>query len=236
MPNHTPSEDTPTRERRVRSYVLRAGRMGSGQQRALLELAPRYALPFVTQPLDAEAAFARCAPLILEIGFGMGDTTAQIAAASPELDFLGIEVHPPGIGALLQQIEARRLTNVRIVQHDAVEVLHHMLAPGVLAGAAVFFPDPWPKKRHHKRRFLQPANVDAMARTLVPQGWLHVATDHDDYWTVIEPLLDTHGAFVRQPDFGGPQFPLPLDGPLTNFEAKYEVEGRRRHRGSWRRG
>jgi tRNA (guanine-N7-)-methyltransferase len=99
----------------------------------------------------------------------------------------------------------------------------------------VFYPDPWPKKRHHKRRFLQPENVDAMARTLVPAGELHVATDHDDYWSVIEPLLDGHAGFARQATFGGPGFPLAVDGPLTNFEAKYEVEGRSRHRGSWLR-
>jgi tRNA (guanine-N7-)-methyltransferase len=132
--------------------------------------------------------------------------------------------------------ERALLDNVRFIRADAGDVVRRAIPDRSVSAYYVFYPDPWPKKRHHKRRFLQTANVDAMARTLVPYGWLHVSSDHDDYWRVIEPLLDTHHAFVRQPGFGGPEFPLPIDRPLTNFEAKYEVEGRRRHRGSWRRG
>jgi tRNA (guanine-N7-)-methyltransferase len=206
----------PLHERHVRSYVLRAGRMGTGQQRALRELAPRYVLPFAEQPLDVSAAFGRDAPLILEIGFGMGDATAQIAAKSPHLNFLGIEVHPPGVGALLQHIEARPLHNVRIVQHDAVAVLQHMLAPESLAGAMVFFPDPWPKKRHHKRRIVQPEFAALAARKLAAGGILHAATDWPEYgehiWATLkeEPLLE------------------PAEkGLVTRPETKFESRGRR---------
>ena len=143
--------------RAVRSYVLRAGRMGSGQQRALAELGPRFLLPFQAAPLDLEQAFGRRAPCIVEIGFGMGAATAEIAAARPELDFIGIEVHEAGVGALLRLIGERGLTNLRIIRHDAVAVLEQMIAPASLAGVHVFFPDPWHKKRHHKRRLMQGA-------------------------------------------------------------------------------
>jgi tRNA (guanine-N7-)-methyltransferase len=142
--------------RRIRSFVLRAGRMGTGQQRALEELGPRYLVPYAAQPLDAAALFGRDAPLIVEIGFGMGHATAQIAAARRDTDFLGIEVHTPGVGALLKRIGEEGLSNLRIVQHDAVEVLEHMIAPDSLAGVHVFFPDPWHKKKHNKRRLIQP--------------------------------------------------------------------------------
>ena len=169
------------RDRAVRSYVLRAGRMGSGQQRALRELAPHFVVPFAPQRLDVAAAFGRDAALVLEIGFGMGDATAAIAAASPGINFLGVEVHPPGVGALLQRIDALGLHNVRIVQHDAVAVLTHMVAPQSLAGAMVFFPDPWPKKRHHKRRLIQPPLVSLLASRLASGATLHLATDWEPY-------------------------------------------------------
>jgi tRNA (guanine-N7-)-methyltransferase len=209
--------DAATPQRHVRSYVLRAGRMGTGQQRALRELAPRYVLPFRTEPLDAHAAFERTAPLILEIGFGMGDATAAIAEASPQFDFLGIEVHPPGVGSLLRQIEARQLRNLRIVQADAVAVLEHMLAPASLAGAMVFFPDPWPKKRHHKRRLIQPPFVALLASRLAPGATLHLATDWAPYAQQMldvlnaEPLLvNTADGFAPRPDYR----------PLTKFEQR----------------
>jgi tRNA (guanine-N7-)-methyltransferase len=153
--------------RPVRSYVLRAGRMGSGQQRALTELAPRLVLPFEEHPLDSSAVFARAAPLVVEIGFGMGRATAAIAAETPGTNFLGIEVHEPGVGALLQRIDQEQLSNLRIVRHDAVEVLTSMIAPGSLAGVHVFFPDPWPKKRHWKRRLIQAPFVALVASRLV---------------------------------------------------------------------
>lgn len=209
--------DTPVQEHRVRSYVLRAGRMGTGQQRALRDLAPRYVLPFAEQPLDALAAFGRAAPLILEVGFGMGDATAAIAAASPQLDFLGVEVHPPGVGALLRHIEAQQLRNLRIVQHDAVAVLQHMLAPQSLAGAAVFFPDPWPKKRHHKRRLIQPPLVALLASRLVPGATLHLATDWAPYAQQMLEVLSAEPSLVNTAEGYAPR---PAYRPLTKFERR----------------
>src|SRR5512135_1862250 len=155
---------------RIRSYVLRAGRVGSGQARALAEIGPQYMLPFRHAVLDLDAAFGRTAPRILEIGFGMGEGLAETAAAHPENDYLGVEVHTPGVGALLKQIGERGLTNVRVIQHDAVEVLTNMLAPDGLAGVHIFFPDPWHKKRHHKRRLIQTPLVSLLASRLQPGG------------------------------------------------------------------
>ncbi|MCB2020288.1 MAG: tRNA (guanosine(46)-N7)-methyltransferase TrmB, partial [Burkholderiaceae bacterium] len=164
--------------RSIRSFVLRAGRMGSGQTRALQELGPRYVLPYRQQLLDFAAVFGRDAPVVLEIGFGMGDATAAIAARMPEVDFLGVEVHTPGVGALLQRIGEQGLTNLRIVQHDAVEVLAAMIPPDSLAGIHVYFPDPWHKKRHHKRRLIQPGFVATLAR-LLGRLVLELAVVHD---------------------------------------------------------
>ena len=161
----TPADDTatpsgsPHPRRSIRSFVLRAGRMGSGQVKAMETLAPLYVLPYADARLDFDQAFGRHAPTVLEIGFGMGDATAQIAAARPQDDFIGIEVHTPGVGALLQRIQERGLTNLRLLQHDAVEVLRDMIAPGSLAGIHVYFPDPWHKKKHNKRRLIQAAFV-----------------------------------------------------------------------------
>ena len=201
--------------RTVRSYVLRAGRMGTGQQRALAELGPRYVLPFQPTPLDLPAVFGRRAPCVLEIGFGMGGATAQIATARPDTDFIGVEVHEPGVGALLKLIGDQGLTNLRIVRHDAVEVLREMLAPASLAGVHVFFPDPWHKKRHHKRRLIQPPLVALLASRLAPGGVLHCATDWEDYALQMldvlsaEPLLrNTAERWAPRPDYR----------PLTKFE------------------
>jgi tRNA (guanine-N7-)-methyltransferase len=209
-------------DRRVRSYVLRAGRMGTGQQRALRDLAPRYVLPFTGKRLDAAAAFGRAAPLVLEIGFGMGDATAAIAEASPQINLLGVEVHPPGVGALLRHIEARQLHNLRIVQHDAVDVLHHMLAPASLAGAMVFFPDPWPKKRHHKRRLIQPAFVTLLASRLAPGATLHLATDWAPYAQQMLEVLRAEPTLVNTADGFAPR---PAYRPLTKFEQRGERLG-----------
>jgi tRNA (guanine-N7-)-methyltransferase len=207
--------DAPRRP--VRSYVLRAGRMGSGQVRALAELGPRYVLPFQPQALDSVAVFGRRAPCVLEIGFGMGQATAQIAAARPDTDFIGVEVHEPGVGALLRLIGEQQLANVRIVRHDAVEVLQQMIAPASLAAVHVFFPDPWHKKRHHKRRLIQPALVALVASRLQPGGVLHCATDWEPYAEQMlqvlsaDPLLaNTAAGYAPRPDYR----------PLTKFEAR----------------
>ena len=203
--------------RAVRSFVLRGGRIGSGQQRARAELGPRFVLPFAAEPLDAAAVFGRRAPLVIEIGFGMGDATAQIAAAMPDHDFLGIEVHVAGVGALLRRIGEAGLENVRIVQHDAVEVLRAMIAPATLAGVHVFFPDPWPKKRHHKRRLIQPAFVAPLAERLAPGGYLHCATDWQPY---AEQMLEVLAAEPRLVNTAEGYAPRPPYRPLTKFEAR----------------
>lgn len=221
--NHPPSSSADpggelARPHRVpRSYVLRGGRIGRGQQRALVELGPRYVLPFVPSPMDAAGVFGRHAPLVAEIGFGMGQATAQIAAAMPETDFIGIEVHEAGVGALLREIGERALSNLRIVRHDAVEVLREMIAPASLAGVHIFFPDPWPKKRHHKRRLVQPAFVDLLASRIAPGGRLHCATDWQDYAEQMLAVLSACPALVNTaPGFA----PRPAIRPLTKFEAR----------------
>jgi len=214
---HDAPADGSPHHRSVRSYVLRAGRMGSGQERALAELGPRFVLPFEPRPLDFAAVFGRSAPRVLEIGFGMGGATAAIAAAQPGVDFLGVEVHEPGVGALLKRIGEMGLANLRIVRHDAVEVLQQMIAPDSLAAVHVFFPDPWPKKRHHKRRLIQPPLVALIASRLVPGGVLHCATDWEPYAEQMlqvlsqEPLLrNTAAGYAPRPDYR----------PLTKFEAR----------------
>ena len=212
--------------RPVRSYVLRQGRMSPAQARALAELLPRLGIPYAPLPLDFAQIFDRHAPVILEIGFGMGETTAAIAQAHPQHDFLGLEVHAPGVGALLKQVDALSLSNVRVIRHDAVDVVAHMIPPASLAGVHVYFPDPWPKKRHHKRRLLQPEFVRALATRLAPGGYLHAATDWEDYAQEIlatftaEPLLaNTAEAFA----------PRPVWRPQTKFETR----GRKLGHGVW---
>lgn len=215
-PTAPPARSAPPR-RPVRSFVLRAGRIGSGQQRALAELGPRFVLPLRPGPIDPQAVFARRAPLVVEIGFGMGQATAAIAAAMPDHDFVGIEVHAPGVGALLRRIGEMGLTNLRIVQHDAVEVLQHMIAPASLAGVHVFFPDPWPKKRHHKRRLLQPPFVALLAERLAPGGVLHCATDWQPY---AEQMLEVLSAEPRLVNTADGFAPRPSHRPLTKFESR----------------
>jgi tRNA (guanine-N7-)-methyltransferase len=209
--------------RTIRSYVLRAGRMGTGQERALAELGPRFVLPFQPEPLDAQQVFGRRVPLVVEIGFGMGQATAHIAAARPDTDFIGIEVHTPGVGALLKLIGEQALTNLRIVQHDAVEVLAQMVAPGSLAGVHVFFPDPWHKKKHHKRRLIQPAFVAALVSRLAPGGYLHCATDWQPYAEQMLAVLSAepglrNTAAAAATDTGYAE--RPAYRPLTKFEAR----------------
>ncbi len=202
---------------RIRSYVLRAGRVGSGQAKALAELGPHYLLPYQSELLDLDAACGRSAPKILEIGFGMGEGLAEIAAAHPENDYLGVEVHTPGVGALLKQVGERGLTNVRIIQHDAVEVLTHMIAPASLAGVHVFFPDPWHKKRHNKRRLIQPPFVRLLAERIAPGGYLHLATDWEDYALQMLEVLSAEPALVNATAGFSPR---PVTRPLTKFEQR----------------
>ena len=208
---------TEPQHRPIRSFVLRSGRMSPAQQRALEKLYPKYGIAFDSSPLDFDAVFGRRAPRVLEIGFGMGETTATIAAARPADDFLGVDVHPPGVGSLLKQIDERGLANVRVIRHDAVEVIAAMIPRESLAAIHVFFPDPWPKKRHHKRRLLGASFVHELALRLAPGGALHVATDWEEYAQEIlavlgaEPLLaNTAADFAPRPDYR----------PFTKFEAR----------------
>ena len=208
---------------RIRSYVLRAGRVGSGQARALAEIGPQFMLPYQPAVLDFDAVFGRSAsnsnpaPRILEIGFGMGEGLAEIAAAHPENDYLGVEVHTPGVGALLKQLGERGLINVRVIQHDAVEVLSHMLAPACLSGIHIFFPDPWHKKRHHKRRLIQPPLVQLLSSRLQPGGYIHLATDWQDY---AEQMLAVLSAEPLLQNTVADYAPRPGTRPLTKFEQR----------------
>ena len=201
--------------RSIRSFVLRQGRMSEAQQRYLDTVLPRIGLAYREAPLDLDAAFGRSAPKIVEIGFGMGETTARIAAAHPENDYLGIEVHTPGVGALCKLVDEQGLGNVRIMQHDAVEVLRDMIPDGALAGVHVFFPDPWRKKRHHKRRIIQPDFVALIASKLAPGGYLHCATDWEDYAHWMLEVLAGEPALVNSADGFAPR---PDYRPLTKFE------------------
>jgi len=212
--------------RPIRSFVLRQGRFSPGQQRAYDALMPSFGIPYSPRPLDLSAAFGREAPKILEIGFGMGETTARIAVENPGNDYLGVEVHTPGVGALLKRIEEQALTNVRIIQHDAVEVVREMIPEGALAGIHVFFPDPWPKKRHHKRRLLQPELVALLASRIAPGGYIHAATDWQEYAEHILATLSSEPALTnRQAGFA--------ERPETRPETKFEQRGRRLGHGSW---
>ena len=204
--------------RRIRSFVRRAGRTSSGQQRAIDALGPRFLLPYATEPLDWDAAFGRTgAKRIFEIGFGMGETTAHIAQLRAGDDFLGVEVHEPGVGALLKLIGEREIGNIRIVSHDAVEVLEHMIPEGTLDGIHVFFPDPWHKKRHHKRRLIQPPFVRLLAERIAPGGYLHCATDWQPY---AEQMLTVLGAEPLLTNTAADYAPRPDYRPETKFERR----------------
>ena len=210
-----PTEPPAVHHRAIRSFVVRAGRMGTGQMRALEELGPRYVLPWSDQPMDPQAVWGRTAPVVLEIGFGMGGATAEIARHRPEVDFLGVEVHTPGVGALLKLIDEQGLENLRIVQHDAVEVLDHMITPASLAGVHIFFPDPWHKKKHNKRRLIQTEFIARLVTCLAPGGYLHCATDWQPYAEQMLEVLSAEPALENTADGYAPR---PDYRPLTKFE------------------
>lgn len=193
--------------RPIRSFVLRQGRATPAQTRALEQLYPKYGLVFSQQKVESEK------PLVLEIGSGMGETTVEIAKAHPEVDFVAVEVHGPGVGSLLNRIEAQQLSNIKVVRHDAVEVLEHMVSDGSLAAIHLFFPDPWPKKRHHKRRLVQPAFAALAARKLAPGGILHAATDWPDYANWMAEVFSKEE--LLRPAPGGA-----FSRPFTKFEAR----------------
>jgi len=213
-PHSDPAQPAP-RRRAVRSFVVRAGRMGPGQARALAELGPRLLIPFAPDGVDVTTLFGRRAPLVLEIGFGMGDATAAIAQGRPDTDFIGVEVHTPGVGALLKRIGEMGLANLRLIQHDAVEVLEQMIEPGSLAGVHVFFPDPWHKKKHNKRRLIQAEFVRLLASRLQPGAYLHCATDWQPY---AEQMLEVLTAEPGLQNSAEGYAPKPDYRPLTKFE------------------
>ncbi|MHB1676057.1 MAG: tRNA (guanosine(46)-N7)-methyltransferase TrmB [Sulfuriferula sp.] len=212
--------------RPIRSFVLRRGHMSVAQQRAQEELQSTYGIPYAEKALDLGLAFGRTASKILEIGFGMGDATASIAAAHADNDYLGIEVHDPGVGSLLKQIKLLELANIRIIQHDAVEVLQHMIADNSLNGVHIYFPDPWHKSRHHKRRLIQPDFIALLSRKILPGGYLHCATDWEDYAVQILRVLSEQEALANTaPDYAQ----RPEYRPLTKFEQR----GMRLGHGIW---
>lgn len=205
----------PSGSTHIRSFVHRRAHITPSQELALAEWLPRWSIRYQNAPLDLTAAFGRQAPTILEIGFGMGETTQQIAQSRPGDNFLGVEVFNAGVGALLKRIHEHELENIRIIQHDAVEVLRDMITPGSLAGAHIYFPDPWPKKRHHKRRLIQPAFIELLVSRLAPGAYLHCATDWEHY---AQQMLDVLSAETGLQNTCADYAPRPDYRPLTKFE------------------
>lgn len=205
--------------RAIRSFVRRTGRTTAGQAKAFADVGPQFLLPYSPDLADFTAVFRRTAPTILEIGFGMGEATAHIAALMPEKNFLCCEVHTPGVGALLKRIEEQKLTNIRILQHDAVEVIDDMLPHQSLDGVHIFFPDPWHKKKHNKRRLIQPPLIAKLAARLKPGGYLHCATDWQPYAEQILEVLSGQALLKNTADASnGGYAPKPDYRPLTKFE------------------
>lgn len=212
-----PVSTTPSGTSHIRSFVHRRAHITPSQREALDRLMPLWAVPYQARQLDFQEVFGRDAPTILEIGFGMGETTQKIALARPEDNFLGVEVFNAGVGAMLKRIDESGLTNVKVIQHDAVEVLQHMIPPASLAGVHIYFPDPWPKKRHHKRRLIQPPLVKLLASRMKPGAYIHLATDWENYAEQMlevlsgeETLENTTDGYAPRPDYR----------PQTKFEAR----------------
>ena len=214
----------PDKRRPIRSYVLRTGRMTPAQQRAHEENWQRWGLAYSKHLLDIDQAFGRGGPRVLEIGFGMGQSLVAMAAADPDTNFIGIEVHRPGVGKLLHAMAEQGVSNIRVYCHDAVEVLRDCIPEASLDAVQIFFPDPWHKKRHHKRRLIQPPFVDHLVTRLKPGGVLHLATDWENYAEQMMAVLSaTRGlSNTCQP---GCFAPRPEHRPLTKFERRGERLG-----------
>ncbi|MEQ6292348.1 tRNA (guanosine(46)-N7)-methyltransferase TrmB [Vogesella sp. GCM10023246] len=209
--------ENPAFNRAIRSFVLRQGHLTASQQRAIDEGMPRWGIDYQPQALDLAQAFGREAPKIMEIGFGMGTATAEIAAANPQNDYLGVEVHSPGVGNLCKLIGEQQLGNLRLIRHDAVEVMDHMLPDGCLDGVHIFFPDPWHKKRHNKRRLIQVPFIEKLVKKLKPGGYLHAATDWEDYAIQIMEVFSANAELQNTAEAYAPR---PAYRPLTKFEAR----------------
>lgn len=209
-------DDAP--KRHIRSFVMRSGHITDSQRNTRDRLLPTWGIPYAPEPIDFKRIFGRDGPMILEIGFGMGETTAEIAQQNPEWNILGLEVYRPGVGALLSKIEQRGLTNIRVIEHDAVEVLAHMVPDHYLDGVHIYFPDPWPKKRHHKRRLIQSPFLSQLVQKLKPGGYLHMATDWPDYAAQMLDVCSQENALENRAKEGFS--PRPAWRPLTKFEAR----------------
>ena len=211
---------------RIRSFTLRRGRTTRAQQQAFNQLLPTFGVPYADAQIDLARIFDRDAPTVLEIGCGMGETTVAIAEARPDINFLAVEVFSAGVGALLKSVGERGLTNIRIVHRDAVDVVQDMIALDSLAGIHIFFPDPWPKKRHHKRRLLQPAFVSALANRLKARGYLHFATDWEHYAAQALEVLGAEPTLANLHAGYAPAAENPLCArPVTKFHARGERLG-----------
>lgn len=226
-----PDTERQPHHRPVRSFVLREGRLTAAQERAFRELWPRFGVDWTPEkgPLDLRTLFGNDRPMVLEVGFGNGEVLADLAERYPERNFLGVEVHRPGVGHLLLQAEGRGLANVRVLRHDAVELLERGLAPASLDGVLLFFPDPWPKKRHHKRRILNSAFVTLLARAIRPGGRFHAATDWEPYALQMLEVLTAADDLFASTAGPGAFSPRPAYRPLTKFEQR----GRRLGHGVW---
>jgi tRNA (guanine-N7-)-methyltransferase len=212
--------------RPIRSFVRRAGRLTSSQQRALDELWPDYGCEYDARPIELQTLFGRKAPVVLEIGFGNGDTLVELAAASPDKDFLGVEVHNPGVGHCLIAASDANVSNLKLIVHDAIEVLGQQLPPASLQRINLYFPDPWPKKRHHKRRIVQPAFLDLCADRLEAGGAIHIATDWANYAEHIDEVFAGSSRFTctERREHDGEQ---PFERPMTKFERRGLRHGHR---------
>ena len=214
----------PDKKRAVRSFVLRTGRMTTGQERAFQDNWPRFGLEHDAGMLDIDGVFGRAGPTVLEIGFGMGGSLVDMAAAAPHSNFIGIEVHRPGVGRLLHAMAERDVDNIRVYCHDAVEVLRDCIPAGSLDTVQIFFPDPWHKKRHHKRRLIQPPFVSDLVNHLKPGGTLHLATDWENYAEQMMEVLEAEPGLVNT--LGKGEFsPRPPHRPVTKFERRGEGLG-----------
>ncbi|WP_315285987.1 tRNA (guanosine(46)-N7)-methyltransferase TrmB [Neisseria bacilliformis] len=220
------TSQTPEHPRAIRSFVLRQGHMTAAQQRAIDTLWPRYGLDYCAETIDLAQTFGRAAPKVLEIGFGMGTATTEIARRLPDTDFLAADVHGPGVGNLLKLIEEQGIANIRVMRHDAVEIVENMLADNSLDGIHIFFPDPWHKKRHHKRRLIQAPFVAKLLPKLKSGGYIHLATDWEEYAT---QMLDVLRAFPGLENTAEGYAPTPAYRPETKFEAR----GKRLGHGVW---
>ncbi|MCX7026898.1 MAG: tRNA (guanosine(46)-N7)-methyltransferase TrmB [Spirochaetes bacterium] len=207
----------------IKTFVIRSGRMTDAQKKAIEDFGPEYILPFSLAPLEPAALFPVPRPLVMEIGFGMGLATWQIARDRPGFNYLGVEVHGPGVGKLIMELRDKALDNLKIVQHDAVEVLKTMILAGSLAGYHIFYPDPWPKKRHHKRRLMRPGIVDLLISRLSPGGYLYFVTDIEEYANATLGLLSSRPGLTNQYQGFAPRITW---RPETKFEARATAESR----------